>query len=82
MVLTYLSVALAYAPLTPAAVQNFPPLLLALPVLMVVGSLPSGLLSAFIIFIGMAQAWRMTAAPILQISGPYRVGSAQTPRNS
>ena len=53
----------------------------ALPVLMVIGSLPSGLISAAIIFFGMRQAWVMTAAPSLRISGPYRVGSdpATTP---
>ena len=46
-----------------------------LPVLMVVGSLPSGLLSGIIIFIGLRQAWRMTAAPVLTVSGPYKVGA-------
>jgi hypothetical protein len=46
-----------------------------LPVLMVVGSLPSGLISAIIIFIGLRQAWRMTAAPVLSVSGPYKVGA-------
>jgi len=46
-----------------------------LPVLMVVGSLPSGLLSAIIIFIGLRQAWRITAAPVLTVSGPYKVGA-------
>jgi hypothetical protein len=53
----------------------------ALPVLMIVGSFPSGLISAFIIFIGMRQAWRMTGAPSLLIRGPYRVGAeaASTP---
>jgi hypothetical protein len=50
----------------------------ALPVMVVVGSLPSGLISAFIIFIGMRQAWRMTGTPVLQILGPYRVGPAAT----
>jgi hypothetical protein len=48
----------------------------ALPVLVVVSSLPFGLISAFIIFIGMRQAWRMTGAPRLEILGPYRVGAA------
>jgi len=51
----------------------------ALPVLVVFGSLPSGLISAFIIFIGMRQAWRMTGAPWLQVLGPYAVGAAPTP---
>jgi hypothetical protein len=51
-------------------------LIAALPVIVVLGSLPSGLISAFIIFIGMRQAWRMTGAPLLQIRGPFRVGAA------
>ena len=50
----------------------------ALPVLMVVGSLPSGLISAAIIFFGMQQAWKMTGAPSLQVLGPFRVGSEST----
>jgi hypothetical protein len=50
-------------------------LVFALPVLSVFGSLPFGLISALIIFIGMRQAWQMTAAPQLVISGPYRVGT-------
>jgi hypothetical protein len=81
--LTYASVALAYAPI---AVRGMAPglgalvfllaLIAALPVLTVVGSFPSGLISAFIIFIGMRQAWRMTGAPRLEVRGPYRVGAA------
>ena len=47
----------------------------ALPVLFVLGSFPFGLISGFIIFIGMRQAWRMTAAAKLDILGPYRVGA-------
>jgi len=47
----------------------------ALPVLVVVGSFPSGLISALIMFIGMRQAWRMTGAPVLEIFGPYQVGA-------
>ena len=46
-----------------------------LPVLVVVSSLPSGLISAFIILIGMRQAWQMTAAATLSVFGPYRVGA-------
>ena len=52
---------------------------LALPVLIVFGSLPGGLLSALIIGIGMRQAWQMTAVPPLQISGPYRIAAAAPP---
>jgi hypothetical protein len=51
-------------------------LIFALPVMSVFGSMPFGLISALIIFIGMRQAWTMTAAPKLDISGPYRVGTA------
>ena len=51
-------------------------LIFALPVMSVFGSLPFGLISALIIFIGMRQAWAMTAAPKLDLSGPYRVGAA------
>jgi hypothetical protein len=50
--------------------------ILALPVMVVFGSLPSGLISGFIIFIGMRQAWRMTGALPLTILGPYRVGAS------
>ena len=49
--------------------------IVALPVLVVAGSFPSGLISAFIIYIGMRQAWKMTGAPWVQVLGPYRVGS-------
>ena len=49
----------------------------ALPVLVIASSLPGGLISAAIIAFGMHQAWRMTAAPQFEISGPYRVGAAQ-----
>jgi hypothetical protein len=49
----------------------------ALPVLVVFNSLPGGLLSAAIIGFGMHQAWRMTAAPHLTITGPFRVGTAE-----
>lgn len=48
---------------------------LLLPVLTVVSSLPGGVISAAIIAFGMQQAWRMTAAPQPQISGPYRIGA-------
>ena len=47
----------------------------ALPVIAVVGSLPSGLLSGAIIFFGLRQAWHMTGAPHVVVTGPYRVGA-------
>lgn len=85
VVLTYVSVAMAYAPLivrSVAAKDIFPllGLILALPVLVIVNSLPSGLLSAAIIFFGMQRAWRMTAAPTMVFNGPYRV--AGTPASN
>jgi len=52
---------------------------LALPMLVVIGSLPSGLISGAIIFFGMSQAWRMTATPPFEISGPFRVGERPAP---
>lgn len=50
-------------------------LTLALPVLSVIGSLPGGLISAAIIAFGMYQAWRMTGALQVQITGPYRIAA-------
>ncbi len=49
---------------------------LALPIIIVVGSLPGGLLSGAIIAFGLLQAWRLTGVPQLHVSGPYRVGTA------
>jgi hypothetical protein len=46
----------------------------ALPVLVAVGSLPGGLISAAIIAFGMQQAWRMTGVLQLTITGPYQIG--------
>ena len=54
----------------------------ALPVLVIVGSLPSGLISALIIFIGMRQAWRMTGTPRFEIVGPFRVGAVPNPTSA
>jgi hypothetical protein len=54
-------------------------LVFALPVMSIVSSLPSGLISALIIGFGMQQAWRMTAATPLAITGPYAVGTGPTP---
>lgn len=53
-----------------------------LPVVVVLGSLPSGLISALIIGIGMQQAWKMTAEEEVNISGPYRIAGAETARAS
>jgi hypothetical protein len=48
---------------------------LVLPVLVIAGSMPGGLISGAIIVFGMLQAWKMTAAPALTISGPYRIAT-------
>lgn len=53
-------------------------LTLALPVIVIFGSMPGGLLSALIIGFGLRQAWRMTGDTSTAISGPYKVGGAQT----
>jgi hypothetical protein len=47
----------------------------ALPVLSVIGSFPSGLISAAIIGFGMRQAWRMTAPLPIEVTGPYKLGA-------
>ena len=47
----------------------------ALPVLVVIGSLPGGIISAAIIGFGMLQAWRMTGTPQLVMTGPYRIAT-------
>ena len=47
-----------------------------LPVLIVVGSFPSGLITAFIVGLGLRQAWKMTAAAQMTVFGPYRAGAA------
>jgi hypothetical protein len=52
-------------------------LIAALPLLVIVGSMPSGLITAAIIFFGMRQAWRMTGRPNLEFMGPYRVGDSR-----
>jgi hypothetical protein len=53
----------------------------ALPVLSVISSFPGGIISAAIIGFGMQQAWRMTGAPTMAISGPYRI-APQWPRSN
>jgi len=52
---------------------------LALPVLSVFGSMPSGILSAIIIGVGLRQAWTMTAAVERSFRGPLRVGGGSEP---
>jgi hypothetical protein len=51
----------------------------ALPVIAVLGSLPSGLISALIIGFGMQQAWKMTAGHLVSITGPFKVGGDPAP---
>lgn len=51
---------------------------LAIPVMVVFTTLPGGLISGAIIAFGMMQAWRMTASPVLDFLGPYKIGSTAT----
>lgn len=78
--LTYLSVGMAYVPLALGAGASIGlgTLLSAvlLPVYVILGSLPGGLISALIIGFGMMQAWQLTGTPTLVVQGPFRVGSA------
>jgi len=84
LILTYLSVGLAYTPLGLSSVSNEPMAVLiisgavmvvSLPVMAIIGSGASGILSAIIIGVGLQQAWRMTAAPVVSVKGPFRVGA-------
>jgi hypothetical protein len=50
----------------------------ALPVMAIFSSGPGGILSALIIGFGIRQAWRMSGAPTLAITGPFRVGGTAT----
>ena len=54
----------------------------ALPIMVIFSSFPSGLISAVILFVGLRQAWKMTAAPHVQVLGPYRVGPAVAPTST
>lgn len=44
-----------------------------LPILVIIGSMPGGLISAAIIGFGMMQAWQLTGAPTLVFEGPFRL---------
>ena len=83
VVLTYFSVGLAYSPLAfkqlSGSIGALVPLIFALPVMSILGSLPFGLISALIIFIGLRQAWVMTAPHVIDISGPFKVGTGPAP---
>jgi hypothetical protein len=46
-----------------------------LPVMFVLGSLPSGAISALIIGLGMRQAWQMTGVAKFEVSGPFTIAS-------
>jgi len=53
-----------------------------LPLFVVFGTLPSGAITAIIMFVGMRRAWSMTAAPVVQVYGPYRVGASVAPAST
>ena len=48
---------------------------LALPIVVILGSMPGGLISALIIGFGMHQAWTMTAGQATTVTGPFRIGT-------
>jgi hypothetical protein len=50
-----------------------------LPVVAILGSMPSGILSALIIGFGLRQAWRMTGVPDINVAGPFKVGAGPSP---
>jgi hypothetical protein len=45
-----------------------------MPVLAIASDMPGGLISGAIIVFGMMQAWKMTAVPVVTVTGPYRIG--------
>jgi hypothetical protein len=51
-------------------------LMLALPLIAVFSSGPSGFLTAIIIGVGLRQAWRMTGGVEIKLTGPYKIGTA------
>ncbi len=82
--LTYVSIALSYLALTLATLLEAGAggelgrvalLTLAFPVLVVVGSLPSGLITAMIMGFALMQAWRTADVPTPTIQGPFRLGT-------
>ena len=46
-----------------------------LPVMAIAGSMPGGVISAAIIGFGMMQAWQMTGAAPVAVTGPYRINA-------
>lgn len=77
-VLTYFAVGAAYLPLVmgdmrTSGIGALIFLAFSLPV-MAIFSGGSGIISALIIGIGIRQAWRMSGAPALAVTGPFRLG--------
>lgn len=79
-VLTYFAVGAAYLPLVTGetwkngdGIGALILLAFSLPVMMIFSG-GSGIISALIIGIGIRQAWRMSGAPALAITGPFRLG--------
>jgi len=80
VILTYCAIDFGYAVVALNDVATIPVrYLLALPVLVSLGSMPFGLITALIIFIGMRQAWVMTSPHVIDISGPFKVGTGAAP---
>ncbi|HTG53544.1 MAG TPA: LIM domain-containing protein [Gemmatimonadaceae bacterium] len=81
VVITYLSIGAAYGMIImhdrpDSTVFEFIFATIAGPILVVVASGASGILSAIIIGVGLRTAWQMTAGAVSLIKGPFRVGAA------
>jgi len=84
VVITYLSIGAAYGLIIAhdrpdSTVFEFIFAMLAGPVIVVVASGASGILSAIIIGVGLRTAWQMTAGAVSLIKGPFRVGATPAP---
>jgi len=75
VMLTYLAVALAYAPYG-IKEDVASGLIVALPILAALGSMPGGLLSMLIIGFGLRRAWRISGASNIVVTGPHSLGGA------
>ena len=54
-------------------------MILVLPLVVIFSEMPSGLINMLIIAFGMHQAWSMTRAEQVTITGPYRIGGDAPP---
>lgn len=85
VILTYLGIGLAYLPFvlegmqgesTAVAVIGSIYAVFTLPVLSTIGDLPGGLISLLIYAFAIMEAWKLTRAARLELTGPFKVGGA------